>query len=133
MRILIDTDILLDVALARAPHVGDSAEVLRWAEVGGAACIAWHSIANCAYLLKDDGRDFLGKLLSIVAVVESGKAEALNAIRLPMPDLEDALQASCAQKWGANHIITRNLRDYRNAPIPALSPSQFMETIGSNS
>jgi predicted nucleic acid-binding protein len=127
MRILIDTDVLLDVALARSPHVSNSADVLRWAETGGAACIAWHSIANCAYLLKDDGRGFLSKLLTFVEVAESGKADALRAIHLPMPDLEDALQAACAQAWGADHIITRNLRDYRNAPIPALSPAQFIQ------
>jgi len=37
VRILLDTDVLLDVALARAPYAVDSADVLRWAESGGAA------------------------------------------------------------------------------------------------
>jgi hypothetical protein len=50
VRILLDTDVLLDVALAREPFAADSTEVLRWAEAGGAAAVAWHSLINCAYL-----------------------------------------------------------------------------------
>lgn len=68
MRVLIDTDVLLDVALARRPHVDSSAAVLRWAETGGDAIIAWHSLANCAYLLQDNGRHFLAGRLDIVEV-----------------------------------------------------------------
>ena len=48
MRVLLDTDILLDVVLAREPFAADSADVLRWAESGGAAAVAWHSLTNCA-------------------------------------------------------------------------------------
>jgi len=125
MRILIDTDVLLDVALNRKPFVEHSAEVLRWAELGGEACIAWHSVANCAYLLENEGREFLTGLLSFVEVAEAGTREAREALQLPMRDLEDALQAVSARKWGAECIVTRNLQDYRNAPVQALEPSEF--------
>ena len=46
MKALIDTDVLLDVALAREPHVQHSAAVLRWAEAGGKAAVAWHTLTN---------------------------------------------------------------------------------------
>jgi len=61
LRILLDTNVLLDVALAREPFAVDSADVLRWAEAGGAAAaaVAWHSLTNCASLLKGGGRPFL--------------------------------------------------------------------------
>lgn len=65
MRILIDTDVLLDVALAREPHLAASAGVLEWADSGGEAAVAWHSLTNCAYLLKG-GRGFLRSLLLLV-------------------------------------------------------------------
>ena len=68
MRALVDSDVLIDIALARAPFANDSASVLRWAEAGGAAAVAWHSLSNCAYLLKGGGRPFIERLLLLVEV-----------------------------------------------------------------
>jgi predicted nucleic acid-binding protein len=130
VKILIDTDVLLDVALGRAPHVEESAQVLRWVEAGNDGAIAWHSISNCAYLLKGGGRTFLGLLLGIVEVAEVATKEAHYALELPMADLEDAMQVAAAHKFGANYVITRNLPDYKRSPIPALSPKQFLKKLG---
>ena len=129
MKVLIDTDVLLDVALNRAPHVEASAQVLRWAEANHSGFIAWHSIANCAYLLKEDHRRFLNLLLSFTTVASVGDREAHAALSYPMKDLEDALQAAAAVSAGATYIITRNLPDYRKSPIKALSPKQFLKSI----
>ena len=95
MRILLDTDILLDVALAREPHLAASAAVLEWALIGGNAAVAWHTLTNCSYLLKG-GKSFLQKLLQIAEVVPVGDADARIALSLPMNDLEDAFQAAAA-------------------------------------
>lgn len=127
MKVLLDSDVLLDVALARAPHLTASADVLRWAEAGGTAAVAWHSLTNCAYLLKDSGRPFLEQLLTIVAVATVGTAEAKRALALPMRDIEDAFQSAAALGWGADFIITRNLSDYRHSPVRALSPAAFLK------
>ncbi|MFN2432830.1 MAG: PIN domain-containing protein [Gemmatimonadota bacterium] len=131
MRVLLDTDILLDVALARVPHAARSAAVLRWAESGGAAAVAWHSVANCAYLLKDGGRSFLTRLLRLVEVAPVATADARRALDLPMADVEDAFQAAAALAWEADAIVTRNVADYRHSPVRALSPAAFLEQAGS--
>lgn len=127
MRALFDTDILLDVALARAPHAADSAAVLRWAAAGGAAAVAWHSLTNCAYLLKGGGRPFLERLLRFVEVAPVATADARRALDLPMSDVEDAFQAAAALAWRADAIVTRNVGDYRRSPVPALSPAAFLK------
>jgi len=129
MRILVDTNVLLDVALARQPHLNQSAEVLRWAEQGGEACVASHSLANCAYLLKDDGRVFLKGVLAFMQVAPVGTHEAQVALKLPMSDLEDAMQVSCALSWQTDLIISRNAKDFRRSPVPAVSPRQFLAGI----
>lgn len=125
MRILLDTDVLLDVALAREPHVTASAGVLEWAEAGGEAAVAWHTLTNCAYLLKG-GASFLRKLLEFVEVAQVGDREARQALQLQMPDIEDAFQAAAAVAWSADFIVTRNLPDYKRSPVPALSPKDFL-------
>jgi len=127
MRALIDSGILLDVALARRPFLANSLKVLQWAEDHGEAAIVWHSITNCAYLLEKNGREFLRGLLEIVEVVPTGKASALTGLKLPMKDLEDALQAVAAEEWKAQWIITRNTRDYRHSPVAAISARQFVQ------
>lgn len=129
MRALVDSDVLIDIALARAPFANDSASVLRWAEAGGAAAVAWHSLSNCAYLLKGGGRPFIERLLLLVEVAPVGTAEARRALSLPMPDLEDALQAAAALAWRADVIVTRNLDDYRHSPVPAVAPLEFLRRV----
>lgn len=130
MKVLLDTDVLLDVALAREPHAAQSTAVLRWAEAGGEAAVAWHTLSNCAYLLKGSGRPFLNRLLRMVEVAPAGTADARRAIELPMTDLEDALQAAAALAWGADAIVTRNIRDFRRSPVRALTPAAFLKQTG---
>ena len=129
MKVLIDTDILLDVALCRPKFFAKSADVLRWAEEGGKAAIAWHSLSNCAYLLKGAGRDFLNLLLSIVDVAAVAAKDARRALDLPMKDLKDAMQAAAALAWESDCIVTRNFVDYRKSPIPAISPKNFLHQV----
>lgn len=129
MRILIDTDVLLDVALAREPHLAASAAVLEWAHQGGHAAVAWHSLTNCSYLLKG-GKPFLQKLLKIVEVAAVGDADAKVALSLPMNDLEDAFQAATALAWNVDFIVTRNVADYKKSPIKAVTPAAFLKLIG---
>lgn len=126
MKILIDTDVLLDVALGRPEFVEASAAVLRWSERHpGFAAIAWHSLSNLAYLMEPDVRPFLRDLLGFVRVATVGSEEARIALELPLNDFEDSLQSAAAQAFGASHIVTRNLRDFRKSPVPAITPAQF--------
>jgi predicted nucleic acid-binding protein len=131
MKILIDTDILLDVALDRVPFVEYSGQVLDWAENHpGSACVAWHTLANVAYLVKGNPRAFLKELLSFVIVPGTSTEAARQALELPVADLEDAFQAITAQTFTADYVVTRNLKDYRRSPVPAASPEQFICDLG---
>ena len=97
MKVLLDTDILLDVALRRPGFFEDSAAVLSWAEANpGEAAVAWHSLANLFYLVRLDGRKFIRELLEFVEVAPVGTEEMRAALGFPMKDLEDAMQASAA-------------------------------------
>lgn len=128
MKLLLDTDILLDIALERSEFFEESARVLDWAEAApGQAAVAWHSLSNLAYLVRPDARPFLEELLEFVEVAPTTTADARRALALTMSDFEDALQVVAAQAFGASFIITRNLAHYRRSPLPALTPKQFIE------
>jgi predicted nucleic acid-binding protein len=130
MKVLLDTDLLLDVALGRAEFFAESAAVLRWAEANpGRAAVAWHSLANLSYLLRPDARPFIRELLEFAEIPKAGTEAARQAIGFPMSDLEDALQAAAALAFGARGIVTRNISDYRRSPVPAISPADFITGI----
>lgn len=131
MKILVDTDVLLDVALARQEFLAPSAAVVTWAETHpGHAAVAWHSLANLAYLIRPDPRAFLLEILDFADVPRTDARTARAALKLPMADVEDALQAAAALAFGADFIVTRNTRDYRSSPVPALTPAEFLAHHG---
>jgi predicted nucleic acid-binding protein len=128
MKILIDTDVLLDVALDREPYAENSGATLDWAESHpGSAAVAWHTLANIAYLLKGEARTFLEDLLGFVEIPETSTEDARQALRSPISDLEDAFQVVSAVRFSADRIVTRNLSDYRRSPIVAITPTQFVQ------
>lgn len=123
MRVFIDTDVLLDVLLARGEHFAASAAVLDWAEANPGRCaVSWHGLANIHYLSRDGAREFIEELTEFCVVPKAGTPEMKRALGLGMPDLEDAMQVSVALLFGAQMIVTRNLSDYRRSPIKAVAP-----------
>ncbi len=130
MKILLDTDVLLDVALLRAGFFKVSARVLEWAEdEPGKAAVAWHSLSNLSYILRPDARPFLRDLLQFVKVAPVTTDSARLAVEMPFGDLEDALQVASALAFGASFLITRNLVHYKRSAVPVLAPVQFLEHI----
>jgi len=130
VKILIDCDVLLDVMAGREKFLADSARVLDACETGKIhGAIAWHTLAN-AYYLADDGKralKFFDDLFSFVEVIGGDTEAARTAICSGFADFEDALQSVCAAKFGADFIVTRNVKDYRLSRIKAIAPADFIE------
>ena len=127
---LLDTDVLIDVALDRLPHSETASELLDQLEQGmGSACVAWHSLSNLYYVTtpalgRIEARDFVVDLTRFVEVATTGTESIRYAAGLPMADFEDAMQVAAAHACGAQCIVTRNLGDYARSPIAAVSPLQ---------
>ncbi len=132
---LIDTNILLDSSLEREPHYRSSSEILeRLREVPGRAFIAWHSVATFYYIASDaiggaNARSHVVQMTNFLTVVSTGHAELDYALSLPMGDFEDAMQVAAAHAAGVRYIITRNIRDFTNSPIPAITPEQALQEL----
>jgi predicted nucleic acid-binding protein len=133
VKILIDTNIFLDVALKRQPFLADSAKVLDWAENNPKhAAIAWHSVSNIAYLLKSNARDFLSDLLVFMEVAAGDTVTVRQALGMQTRDFEDALQAAAALEFGADLIVTRNPNDFKKLPIAVMTPAVFVQNFMGN-
>ena len=132
---LLDTDVLVDVALDRRPHSEAASALLDRIEAGaGDACIAWHSVSNLYYLVTPErggasARDFIVELTRFVAVATTDPSGIRYAAELPMADFEDAMQVAAARACGAQLIVTRNGADYARSPIPAVSPREALSYL----
>ncbi|MCY3612131.1 MAG: PIN domain-containing protein [Gemmatimonadetes bacterium] len=133
--ILIDTDVLIDVALDRKPFSNAASELLDRLQTGPKrAFIAWHTLSNFYYLVAPshgglDTRSFIAELIRFVAVAECGTDAIAYAVRLDMADFEDAMQVAAARACGAGFVVTRNAKDFRRSPIPAITPSEALEAL----
>ena len=130
---LVDTDVLIDVALDRRPHSGPSSDLLDRLERGDRrGFVAWHTLSNFYYLVTSargaaDTRDFIAELVRFVAVAPADTGALRYALSLPMADFEDAMQVAAARACGARHIVTRNVKDFARSPIPAMTPREALE------
>ena len=130
--ILLDTDVLIDVALDRHPHSRPASELLDKIERGFEnACIAWHSVSNLYYLVAPSRGgystlDFIVEPIRFVEVATAGTEAIRYAAGLSMSDFEDAMQVAAARACNARCIVTRNVRDYIRSPIPAVNPQHVL-------
>ncbi len=135
MRILVDTGVLIDVALDRAPHAAAAGEMLDRIERGEAAgFVAWHSASDFHYLVapkrgQRDARTFPLEMLDFVEVAPSSADVLRRAVRLDLRDFEDAMQVAAALACGADVIATRNVRDYAKAPIAVATPVSIVRSL----
>ena len=133
MRILIDTNIVLDVMLKREPFYRMSLEILRLAKKDDVKeYISASTVTDIYYLayrqLRDKGnvKNLMKELLTVVSVASVSGQEIENAISLEWNDFEDSVQYSVAYLQEMDGIVTRNPNDYREAKIKVWKPEELL-------
>ena len=61
-------------------------------------------------------------ILSFVKIADVTAEDIRSASSLDMSDFEDAVIASVAARIGADHIVTRNVKDFAASPVKAVLP-----------
>jgi predicted nucleic acid-binding protein len=137
MRVLLDTDVLLDVLLERAPFSEAASKLLDMSQQGVfEAYISGISPVNIFYIARkakgsDELRRALTQLLRTARVCPLNHSILTDALTSPIRDYEDAVQHACAVVAGLDAIITRNFEDYKKATLPIFSPDDFLSHIKS--
>ena len=134
-RVLIDSNICLDVILNRAPFALKAVEIIQYCEEGHfSGWIAAHSFDTIFYILSKQigkkkaykGVHYIRDVFGVASVSEKTIDEAL---KLKWPDFEDAIHYQAALQVGCDAIVTRNDNDFKNTKLPVLSPFQFLEQL----
>ena len=132
MRILFDTNVVLDVLLDREPFSSTSAKLfskVESGEISGHVCAT--TITTIHYLAgkvigNDAAKDEIAKLLKLFEVAPVNRAVLETAVFLDFEDFEDAVVHESARYKEAHGIVTRNLMGFKKAKIQMFSPEELI-------
>ena len=137
MRILFDTNIILDLLLERKPFV-QNAEVLiskvEKGEIIGLLCAT--TVTTIHYLIsksksKDKSTDIIKSLLKLFEVASVNRAVLEDALEANDYDFEDSVLYKSAYHSGANVIVTRDRTGFGKSDIPAMTPQELLALLAS--
>lgn len=132
MKLLIDSNIVLDLLLARKPFLKSAVALLERMEHGhDEGFITANSITDIIYICKkeysfDAIRKEILKLLDLIDVIGVEREDIVKAFDMGFSDYEDALQSRCAMKEDIDYIITRNEKDFTKSEIKTIRPDVFL-------
>ena len=137
MRLLIDTNIILDYLLNRSGFGKSAKRIIDFAAYDTIAeFISASAVTDILYILQKELKDSfqaqekISALCAIVSVMEVARKDIERALRLHWKDFEDALQYAVAETNQADYILTRNGDDFEDKKIPVFSPEEFLELFG---
>ena len=136
MKVLIDTNIILDVLLKQEPFYKDSFVIFQLADSKSIkGILAAVSMTNVFFLLRKARKDIndvyqiMDKLTTLFTVAPVNGTTVSNALVLRWKDFEDAVQFVAAKENNVDYIITRNEVDFKNSDIPYMSPTDFIAKL----
>ena len=135
MRVLLDTNVVLDVLLQREPHVAVSAAVLGVVESGVVTgLIGATTVTTIHYLLEKAlgarrARRHVETLLSLCEVAPVTEEVLREALALGFADYEDAVLHEAARHAKAQGIVTRDQQGFKRSELPVYTPDELLATL----
>lgn len=133
MKLLLDTNVLIDIALRRQPFFQESDRAFALIEQGRAeGFISATTYSDLYYIIrKTQGHEwtlkFLRRLSSICQIATVDQSVISLALSLEFSDFEDAIQYATAIENHLDGIVTRNPQDFAQAEIQIFTPIALIE------
>lgn len=136
MRILIDTNVVLDWLLRREPHYNNAKLILHLSEkrqihgfISASAITDVFYTVSKVFKSKEKARELLNNLFGAINIAMVDDSTIKNAFNLEWRDFEDSVQYMVGKNIDANYIVTRNANDFANSKIKAISPEDLLNII----
>ena len=135
MKILVDTNVVLDLLLDRSSFAESAARLfslIENSEVEAFLCAT--TVTTIDYLLTQSmsrpaAKNALQRLMQLFEIAPVNRPVIEEALRGRMVDFEDAVLAHAANLVGATAVVTRNTKDFRYSPVKALDPGAFLSVL----
>jgi len=134
-KILVDTNVILDIALNRKPFYKEASELIILFEKHQITpYISATTITDIYYIAKrqkghEIAINFISNLLEIFDIAEVDKGIIYNSIKSNFKDFEDAIQEYSAIKSNINTIITRNKPDFIKSKLKIYTPKEYLDKL----
>ena len=135
MRVLFDTNVILDVLLARPPHVGPATALLdQVAAKGIDGLLGATTVTTIHYLATKAvgatrAQRHVRTLLGLFEVAPVTRPVLTDALELGYPDYEDAVLHEAARHAGAHAIVTRDPKGFPKARLTVYAPEELLRFI----
>lgn len=136
MRLLVDTNVFLDLVLQREDHFKNAVDFFLWCkEKRNQIYLTSMSLRDIEYISmktlhdKKKAQSILSDVYRLCTKVVGISADsAITAIYEDYNDFEDELIIQCAREEFVDAIITNNKKDFLNRDFPAFSPKEIVST-----
>ena len=132
-KIFVDTDVVFDLLAKREPFYNYAARLFTNADKQEVTiCVSSLCFGNLNYILSKqksvtEARKILSRFKVLVKVLPVDDKVIELALNSDFVDFEDAIQYYCAIENGINILVTRNLKDFKQARIPVLTAEEFVK------
>lgn len=135
MKVLFDTNVVLDHLLAREPFVDPAERLLSLVDSGaleGVVCST--KVTTIHYLAAkavgaSRAADYIRELLGIFDVACVDRELLRAALDAGFSDYEDAVLHEAARAVGASAIVTRNCKDFIHSTLPVFTPIELLAVL----
>ncbi len=134
--IFLDTNILVDLVAKRNFFVDNAVTIFNYCKNNNIEMFTTsHSIATLHYIAKKtvdekELRSIIEDLLDTISIIGVDEYILRKSIKSSHKDFEDAIQIVSAQSINDMYcIITRDLKDYKNAEINVFTPDEFLNKL----
>jgi predicted nucleic acid-binding protein len=137
MRVLLDTNVVLDVLLQREPWQAEAAMLWQAVDAGQlTAYLTASTLTDIFYVARRltdvaRARQAVQICLDAFDIGAVDRAVLERAQALSGLDYADNVQIACAEHHHLEAIVTRNLSDYEGSPIVVWSPAQCLQHLES--
>lgn len=137
MKVFFDTNVLLDLLLDREPFSEQAAALLSLVEsekLTGAICAT--TVTTIHYLVskyrdKKVAQSAVETVMVLFEIAPVDKSVLSGAVSLGFSDYEDAVLVQSAVKISADYIVSRNIKDFKESPLPTYLPVEFLALLSS--
>lgn len=134
MRVIVDTNVILDALTGRQPWNREAEEIFLLVAKGKEDYyITANTVTDIYYLVRKHLKNrelvigVMSKLFQLFMILDTSAEDYINALHSEIMDYEDAVLAEVAKRNKTDYIITRNVKDYGSGSVKAISPEDFLK------
>ena len=134
-RVLIDTNVVVDIFLDRPGHSSTAAQILQALQTRRiVGCISASMVTDLYFIIgrhinEDYAREVVESVYATFRILTVDRRLIREALDAPMSDFEDAVQAVTALKIGVTAVVTRDKKGFLDSCLQIYSPEEFVRAL----